>query len=316
MPSRARLLTALAGVASAGLYLAVGLGSFGALILAYLAQLPLFAIGLGAGFNAAVVASFIGLAIIAFTLPIAAAGLFALTTAAPVLVLTNRALQSRAAGDGATEWYPVGYLVAILNALALILLAAGALILSGRDGGMTGAGRELLAEMVRGFARGPGGADGAADMIVNSPVASLLPAMVLISWQFMVVVNGLLAQGVLARFGANIRPGESFAELYLPRWLTVVLAAAVLAALLPGQVGGFGRNATIVALVPFFLLGLSVIHAVSKRWPGRGFVLLGVYLMLIAAAWPAAIVAAIGVFEPWTQLRARFARPRRDDEGE
>ena len=34
-----------AGASSAALYVAVGLGSFGALILAYLAQLPLFAMG-------------------------------------------------------------------------------------------------------------------------------------------------------------------------------------------------------------------------------------------------------------------------------
>ncbi len=316
MSSRALLLAALAGAVSAALYLAVGLGSFGALILAYMAQLPLFAVGLGAGFAAAAAATAIGLAIIAFALPLSAAGLFALTTAAPVLILIGRALLSREAEDGSTVWYPAGYLIAMLNALALIILAAGALILSGQPGGMVGAGQELLADMLRGFARGLDGAEMPANAMANSPVAALLPALVLISWQIMVVVNSLLAQGALARFGANIRPGEPFTALYLPRWLSVVLAAAVLAALLPGQIGDFGRNAAVVALLPFFLLGLSVIHAVSNRWAGRVFVLLGVYLILFVAGWPVLIVAAIGVFEPWTRLRARLAGPRRDDEEE
>ena len=316
MSSRALLFAALAGALGAAFYLAVGLGSFGALILAYLAQLPLFAVGLGVGFAAAAAASAIGLTIIALTLPLSAAGLFALTTAAPVLLLVNRALLSRQDEDGATAWYPAGYLIATLNAMALIVLAAGALILSDRQGGMVGAGQDLLTDMLRGFARDLGGAEVPAGAMEKSPVASFLPALVLISWQLMVVVNGLLAQGALARFGANIRPGESFAGLFLPRWLSLALAAALLAALFPGQIGGFGRNAALVALLPFFLLGLSVIHAVSNRWTGRTFVLVGVYLILFVAGWPMAVVAAIGVFEQWVGLRARFAGPRRDDEEE
>ena len=39
-----------AGLLSAGLHLAMALGSFGAVILAYLAPLPLFLVGLSLGF--------------------------------------------------------------------------------------------------------------------------------------------------------------------------------------------------------------------------------------------------------------------------
>ena len=49
--SRQLILAVGAGALTALFYVAVGLGSFGSLILAYLAQLPLFAIGLGAGFR-------------------------------------------------------------------------------------------------------------------------------------------------------------------------------------------------------------------------------------------------------------------------
>lgn len=298
------------------LYLAVGLGSMGALILAYMAQLPLFAIGLSTGFRAAVLAAGVGLAVIAVALPLSAAGLFALTTVLPVLILISRALLSRQAEDGSTAWYPAGYLLATLNAIALVLLCAAALYLSGRDGGMVGAGREVLAEMLRGFSQSAGTPAPPADALANSLVTRLLPAIVLISWQIMVVINGLLAQGALARFNATIRPGEAFARLILPRWLTLALAASLLAALASGQIGALGRNASVVAALPFFFLGLSVIHAVSIRWPGRTFILLGIYLILFFAVWPALVVAAIGVFEPWTQLRARLVSPRRDDEEE
>jgi len=254
------------------------------------------------------------LLIIAMVLPLPAAGLFAVTTVLPFLILISRALLSRQADNGGTTWYPAGYLIALLNGCALALLAAGAVILSGKDGGMVGAGQEVLAEMLQGFARTTGSQAIPADALKTSTLAALLPALVLTSWQFMVVINGLLAQGVLARFGANIRPGERFAELFLPQWLTMALAAAVLASFLPGQLGDFGRNAAILTALPFFFLGLSVIHAASNRWLGRGFILLGIYLMVFVAGWPAMIVAAIGVFEPWTKLRARFASARDDDE--
>ena len=316
MTLRAYLYAVLAGALSAAFYLAVGLGSMGALILAYMAQLPLFAIGLNAGFQAVMVASAVGLMVIVLALPVSAAGLFALTTALPVLFLVNRALLSREADDGSTAWYPAGYLLATLNAIALVLLAAGAVILSGRDGGIVGAGQALLAEMISGFAESMGTAPAPTDVIANSTLAKLLPAIVLTSWQIMVVINGLLAYGALARFGATIRPGEPLTALTLPRWLTVVLAVALLAALPPGQIGALGRNAAVVVALPFFFLGLSVIHAVSIRWPGRAFILLGIYLILFVAGWPALIVAVIGVFEPWTNLRARLVSPPRDDEEE
>lgn len=309
MSTRTLLLAALAGAASAAFHLAVGLGSFGALILAYLSQLPLFAAGLSAGLPAALAASAVGLAIVAAALPLAVAGLFAVGAALPVLVLTGRALLSRRDAAGNTVWYPAGHLVAALNGIALAYLAAAALYFSGRDGGLAAAGREFLAEALRGFAGTAGVADLPAGAMDDSLVAGLLPALILTSWQFMVAVNGLLAQGALTRFGANLRPGEPFARLDLPSWPVFALAAAAAAALLPGQIGDFGRNAALVVLMPFFFLGLSVIHAVSTRWPGRGVLLAGTYLILLLAGWPALVVAAVGVFEPWMRLRERLAPP-------
>ncbi len=312
MSGRVLLLAALAGAASAAFHLAVGLGSFGALILAYLAQLPLFAVGLGAGRGAALAASAVGLIVVAVALPLPIAGLYAVVTVLPVLVLTSWALLSRQDADGATAWYPIGYLVAVLNAVALALLGAAALYFSGTEGGLSGAGRAFLDEMTRGLAE-DAGLPGAPALPGAGAIVRFLPALVLVSWQMMVAVNGLLAQGALARFNANIRPGERFAELILPSWSILVLAAAAAASMLPGQIGDFGGNAAIVALLPFFFLGLSVIHAVSTRWPARAFLLAAVYLILVISGWPALIVAALGVVEPWLRLRERMSRSRSAD---
>ncbi|MDE0175176.1 MAG: DUF2232 domain-containing protein [Defluviicoccus sp.] len=312
--SRQFLLAVGAGALAALFYVAVGLGSFGSLILAYLAQLPLFAIGLGAGFHHALLASGIGAVLIAAALPLSAAGLFLLTAALPVLVLTNRALLSRTRPDGVVEWYPPGHLVAILNGMALAALIAAALVFWGQEGGMVGAARELLAEMMR----GPlvGGLSEQAVAAAQHRLAWFLPALVLSSWQIMVMVNGMLAQGVLSRFSLNIRPGAPFRELWLPQWLSIALAAALVASFVPGRIGDLGGNAAIVAALPFVFLGLSVIHALSVRWPARIFVLICVYLALFVAGWPAVIVAAIGFLETWLSLRERFSRGRSQDEEE
>ena len=312
--SRQFLLAIGAGALAALFYVAVGLGSLGSLILAYLAQFPLFAIGLGAGFLHALLASGVGAVLIAAALPPSAAGLFLATAALPVLVLTNRALLSRTNPDGSIDWYPPGHLLAILNGIALAALLAVALLFWGHEGGMIGAGKELLAEMMRGFVAGE--VSGQAVAAAQNRLAWLLPALVLTSWQIMVMVNGLLAQGVLSRFSLNLRPGAPFHELWLPQWLSIAFAAALVASFMPGRIGDLGGNAAIVAALPFVFLGLSVIHALSVRWPARTFILVCVYFALFVAGWPALIVAAIGFFETWLSLRQRFSGGRRQDEEE
>lgn len=312
--SRQLLLALGAGALTALLYVAVGLGSFGSLILAYLAQLPLFAIGLAAGFAYAALAAGTGAVLIAAALPLTVSALFLATVALPVLVLTNRALLSRTNADGSTEWYPPGYLLAALNAIALAALVAAALLFWSHEGGMIGAGKALLAEMLRGLVADD--ASGRAVAAARDRLAWLLPALVLTSWQIMVIVNGLLAQGVLARFSLNLRPGAPFRELWLPQWLSFALAAALVASFMPGQLGDLGGNAAIVVALPFVFLGLSVIHALSVRWPARTFILVCVYFGLFMAGWPALVIAAIGVLETWLSLRERFSGKRRRDEEE
>ena len=312
--SRQLLLAVGAGALAALFYVAVGLGSFGSLILAYLAQLPLFAIGLAAGFAHAALAVGVGAVLIATTLPLTVSALFLATVALPVLVLTNRALLSRTSPDGSTEWYPPGYLLAALNAMALAALLAAALIFWGHEGGLTGAGKSLLAEMMRGLVADDSSRHAVA--AARDRLAWLLPALVLTSWQIMVIVNGLLAQGVLSRFSLNRRPGAPFRELWLPQWLSFALAAALVASFLPAQIGDLGANAAIVTALPFVFLGLSVIHALSVRWPARTFILVCVYFGLFMAGWPALVIAAIGVLETWLSLRQRFSGGRRQDEEE
>lgn len=100
-----------AGLASALFALAATLGTPGAIIFAYLTQLPLFAIGLG--HSAALLA--ISGAVAAAVLTVVENGLFAVVFIAvnvlPAYWLARPALLNRPLPDGTAQWYPPGLLV-------------------------------------------------------------------------------------------------------------------------------------------------------------------------------------------------------------
>ena len=70
----------------------------------------------------------------------------------------------------------------------------------------------------------------------------------------------------------------------------------------------------LIASIPFFFIGLAVLHNISLAWPGRFIWLTGIYLFLILALWPAVVIAALGVLEFWLRLRDR-AKARRTNKG-
>src|SRR4051812_35196349 len=97
---RAWIIPAGAGVLSALLFLAVGVGTPGSLILGYLAPLPLFAMGLGAGLISAATAGATATALVGAIAGEIPAGTFAVLLVAPVVVLVRQALLSRIDSSG------------------------------------------------------------------------------------------------------------------------------------------------------------------------------------------------------------------------
>src|SRR4051812_40187128 len=109
--ARTWIIPAGAGVLSALLFLAVAVGSPGALILGYLAPLPLFAMGLGAGLMSAATAGAAATALVGAIAGMIPAATFAALLVAPAVLLVRQALLSRIDPNGRLEWYPPGRLV-------------------------------------------------------------------------------------------------------------------------------------------------------------------------------------------------------------
>ncbi len=81
----------------------------------------------------------------------------------------------------------------------------------------------------------------------------------------------------------------------------------------PGELEYIGRNLVIILAVPFFFLGLAVIHALARRAVPMAMLLAVFYFvfygLLLFTGWAAMMaVAAIGLIEQWGGgLRRRFA---------
>lgn len=308
------LLAACGGLASAVLYMSVLAGSLGALILAYLAPLPLMVLGLGQGLTPIALAGAAAAAGIGVVAGPFAGLAYAVTNLLPALVVVRQALLARPGPDGNLEWYPPGLLAAWLTVLGVAILVAGALFAADGAGGLEGRVRGFLAGGL-GSAFGMAGAPDASLQAVIDLVSSVFPAMVIASWLVMAIVNGALAQGLLMRFGRNRRPPMRMADLVLPTPMVAVLAAAgLLAVLMDGQIGYVALNAAVVFTIPFFLAGLSVVHAYAQGRRARGPILVGFYGLLLLFQWPIPLVVGLGLMEQWVGLRRRLARPGPDQE--
>ena len=94
----------------------------------------------------------------------------------------------------------------------------------------------------------------------------------------------------------------------------VAVAATVAALLGSGWLGFVGTNIALILCVPYFFVGLAVLHTVSAAWSNRTAILFATYVLLLLFSWAAVLVAGIGVLEHWTGLRERFGGPDRSQE--
>ncbi|MGD9615393.1 MAG: DUF2232 domain-containing protein [Alphaproteobacteria bacterium] len=290
------------GVVAGLMYVGVMLGTPGALILVYLTQLPLFAAGLWLGTGAAVVAGVTGSLVLLVFSDLLGTALFAALNAVPVALLVRQALLARRRDDGAHVWYPPGLLTAWLTGYALAGIGVMVLLLGGP---------EAMHESLRGVLgtvldRMYGGQVPNRDEVAST-LASIIPGIVAASWMVTAVVNAALAQGVLARFGANWRPSPSLVALELPIWLHIALGITALAVIF-GDAGRFvGINAMIALSVAFCLGGLAVLHAAARRLSHPTMVLVFFYVTAALFGWPFLVVAVLGLLENWLGLRRRLA---------
>lgn len=299
------MMIAAGGAMSSLLFGLVAVGSFGGVLLAYFCQLPLFIVGLSMGTAAGVIAGAIaGVSVLAWG-SLLGVLIFVLFNVVPVVILVRQALLSRTNEAGDTEWYPSGLLAAWATSTALGLMALIFIWLGLTTEGIEIGVRENLGQWFEGVFQHMGVEDRA--QIVDS-VVPILPGMIGLSWLTMLVINGALGQGVSSRLGWSVRPNPDFALMELPRWLPAIAAALLVGAIiLPGTFGYFAGNAAMIISLPFFLIGLAVVHLAAKRVSAGPLLLILFYVFMLFFGWPVVFVAFLGLIEQLAGIRQRLA---------
>lgn len=331
-----------AGCVSALLSLAFISGSaVSVFFLVYLVPLPILIVGLGLGPQAALVAAGAGTAL-SFSIGLWGAAMYAAlhglpawlvaylatTKTDPELARDGRDVEEELPGTEAdapllperprsyntpgakqTEphpdlgWYPAGSILVWLAVLAGIYMAATSVI---SEAGLEKAVSDYLTGLFDMIAPDQ-------DATVRAEAIDMLgkyfPGLVAAFWVLMLGANTTAAQGLLAKGKKNLRPSPRLRELTLPEWPSwALVGSAALALIGTGEIGYLGRNLFIVFAVPYFFLGLSVVHVLASSLRFPAMLLALVYLVTLATGWFALVIGGIGILEQWVGLRRRIVK--------
>ena len=313
----------IAGLAAGGvaalLYLSLATGSGIGLLLFYLAPLPGFIAGFGWGIRAAMIAAGAGTLLILGSLGFTPALAYALTLAVPSIIITHYAFLFRRSDgvveggddDDATaeiEWYPVGNLVLIVALYGGLLAMLSILMLGpSYEAYLDKVGSQLDLIVTKatdaGFFKQ---LDPAQMQQYKAVVQAILPASTAILWSLFALFNMWVAAHIVKLSELLSRPWPDLARIEFPYKSSFLLVAMLLASfVLPGTAGLILSGFVGGLMIAFLLLGLAVVHYVTRPYSARGLILFGTYTAVIFIGWGSIILIILGAIEPLAQIRRR-----------
>lgn len=295
-----------AGAASALLFASVASGSPISILLFYLAPLPILIAAVGWSHWAALVAAVT--ASVGLTVALGSYFFFAflLGVGLPAWWLGYLALLARADGAGNLDWYPIGRIV-LWSAILGTLVVVAAIPTLGLDEGTF---RQTLRKgfesiLSQRSSSTPSEADAAShDRLIDFLVSVIPPAAAVLS----TVINliDLWLAGKIVRLSGRLpRPWPNLPETRLPPTTPVLLAAGILGCFLPGLLGIVSGVFVATLLVVYAMIGLAVLHFITRGMTSRGLLLGGTYTALVIFGWPVLLIALFGLIDAAVDLRGR-----------
>lgn len=281
MNTNALLLAICAGLISAVVFASATTGPMLLrVVLFFLTPLSLYLAGLGLGPTyAAIAAATATLSVLLVTNP-AAAVLYGLSEAVPAVIMSRLALLSRG-DDEAREWYPVGRMIA---AAALLSGAFAGLMLLAMSGGDIEALGKTVRTFVAAFVKNeltqlpgaPAVTEPQIDEIAKTTLAMLPWALAILS-MLTILINLWLAGRITVASGRLTRPWPDLAMTILPQGLALAFVAMMAGSFVGGMPGLAAGGFAAAFAFAFLLIGLAVVHAVTRGSPWRSFVLAVLY---------------------------------------
>lgn len=296
-----------AGLVSALLFAVVVTGSPLALVLSFVAPLPVFIAALGWNHRAGLVAAAVGAAVVAVAFRTSAGLAFALGWALPGWWLAYLALLGRPGANGQMEWYPIGRLLLWLAGTAAFVTLIGVVALGNGDYDVfRTAMRRVFQSFLRARPDAAAEVGGASDTFIEGVVAAL-PFFVASSFTMILAANLWLSAKAVAISERLARPWPFLPLTAMPRLALALLGGGIVLAFLPGFAGAFGLALIGALTVAFALQGLALMHDVSRGRPARATLLAATYFVTVFLSQiglPA--LALTGIADTAFGLRRRF----------
>ena len=303
-----------AGAASALLFASFTTGSWLAVVLFYLAPLPIMIAGLGWSHWGAAAAAAAGTIIIGLVFSPVYFMAFLAGVCVPAWWLSYLTLLARPSGTNGTatlEWYPPGRLVAWAAALgALVVLAAMPFI--GLDAesfraNLSQALNEMLVQQTAGSATALGIPD--VKRLVSFLVEVLPPSAAVIA-ALTNTLNLWLAGRIVRLSGRLTRPWPDIQSMTFPATVSWTLAVALALTFAGGMVAIVATVVSAALLMAYGFLGFAVLHSITQGMSARGFLLGGAYAAVLVIAWPLIGLCLLGLADVMLDLRGRAAARR------
>jgi hypothetical protein len=303
-----------AGAATALLFASVASGSPLSVVLFYLAPLPILIAALGWSHWAALVAAIAAAAGLAAVFNSYFFIAFLIGIGLPAWWLGYLALLARpveGAPDG-MEWYPAGHLVVWAAILGAAVVVAGMLHFGTDEESFLAALRNFLERMFRASDSLPKDAPMPPPSADRSKIIAfliaVLPPTAAVFTTATNMFNLWLASRIVRISGRLNRPPSDLSAMRFPFYAPALIGGAVAVSFLPGLVGSFGVVLTASMLLAYAVLGLAVMHAITRGMSSRPFALGGLYAVLIIFGWPMLLLAMLGLADTAFDLRGRAAK--------
>lgn len=297
MLGKAYFKSTAAGIFSAGIFLIIfGLGAGIPFML--LPSLPLFALGLHRHAAELIVACGVATLLVLTAGGFESGMFYGAFIVIPVLLFAPAAITHR---NGHLR--PVGELLTDLAIYAALIYAA-MIVYYSSQGGLQ---QQIAGYMKEGFADADPQTQTTMEAI-GGTLAFLILAASAWWWVLLTYAHAIIANGLLATKARKERASLALAPFTPSPWLLLALTVCGAASLSGWQTWAFmAQTLLLILLLPYFLLGLTLVQERLRNTPGRGMILFMLYFFTLSLVWPALIIAAAGV---WMQCRTLAHPPK------
>ncbi|MCT4655304.1 MAG: YybS family protein [Cohaesibacter sp.] len=281
-------------------------------ILVLLSSLPLMIAALGWGSFSGLIAALTSGITLALVFDLQAGFLFFLLNSLPAFWIAHLVGLNRQDGDGEdaqTIWYPLGSVLMWICSIVSVATMAmfipfGFSLEKYRDTIST-----LMSKIYAsgGTARTPSGEELNLEWMVDL-VAKMAPTISSIMLVLSIVITLYLAAKITQMSDRLARPWPDLHQITLPLSAAIIFLVALVISTFEGLLGVFAQIVASSFGAGLLLVGLSVLHYITRNSASRGALLWGAYFLLIVFGWLAIALVMLGAAEILVQVRNRFPK--------